>query len=65
MAELNGLLTDSSIFVERTANVGILPLDVAVNYGCTGPVLRGSGLAWDLRKVDGYSVYPEIEFDIS
>lgn len=64
VAELNGLLTENSIFVERTANVGILPLDVAVNFGCTGPVLRGSGLAWDLRRVDGYSVYPELEFDI-
>lgn len=62
--ELNDLLTANRIFVNRTANVGILPLDLAVNYGCSGPVLRGSGLAWDLRKVDGYSVYPEIDFDV-
>lgn len=64
IAELNRLLTDNDIFVRRTAHIGILPLPVALNYGCTGPMLRGSGLAWDLRRVDGYSVYPELEFDI-
>lgn len=64
MAELNQLLTENDIFVRRTANVGVLPIHAAVNYGCSGPMLRGSGLAWDLRRVDGYSVYPELEFDI-
>ena len=64
MNELNGLITDNEIFVQRTANVGVLPLTTAVSYGCSGPVLRGSGLKWDLRKVDGYSVYPELDFDI-
>lgn len=64
MKELNELLTDNQIFISRTANVGILPLDVAINYGCSGPMLRGSGLKYDLRRVDEYSVYPEIEFDI-
>lgn len=64
MTELNALLTDNKIFVSRTANVGVLPLDVAVSYGCSGPMLRGSGLKWDLRRVDEYSVYPELEFDV-
>jgi len=64
LQELNQLLTQNQIFVKRTADVGILPLDVAIAYGCTGPVLRGSGLKYDLRRVDGYSVYPELEFDI-
>lgn len=64
MVELNQLLTDNQIFINRTANVGVLPLDVAINYGCSGPMLRGSGLKWDLRRVDGYSIYPELEFDI-
>lgn len=64
MAELNGLLTNNQIFISRTANVGVLPLDVAINYGCSGPMLRGSGLKWDLRRVDEYSVYPELDFDI-
>jgi NADH-quinone oxidoreductase subunit D len=64
LKELNELLTDNQIFISRTANVGILPLDVAINYGCSGPMLRGSGLKYDLRRVDEYSVYPEIDFDI-
>ncbi|ADY51917.1 NADH dehydrogenase subunit D [Pseudopedobacter saltans DSM 12145] len=64
LKELNELLTDNQIFISRTANVGVLPLDVAINYGCSGPVLRGSGLKYDLRRVDEYSVYPEIDFDI-
>ncbi len=62
--EMDKLLIENKIFVERTANVGVLPLDVAINYGITGPMLRGSGLKFDLRKVDGYSVYPEIDFDV-
>ncbi|MDX1908031.1 MAG: NADH-quinone oxidoreductase subunit D [Bacteroidia bacterium] len=64
MTELNRLLTENDIFIQRTAHIGVLPLDTALNYGCSGPMLRGSGLRWDLRRVDGYSVYPELEFDI-
>ncbi|WP_243392508.1 NADH-quinone oxidoreductase subunit D [Solitalea longa] len=64
MVELNELLTHNKIFIDRTANVGILPLDVAISYGVSGPMLRASGLKYDLRRVDEYSVYPEIEFDI-
>ncbi len=62
--EMDKLLIENKIFVERTANVGVLPLDLAINYGVTGPMLRASGLKFDLRKVDGYSVYPEIDFDV-
>lgn len=62
--ELQDLLIDNKIFIERTANVGVLPLDTAINYGVTGPVLRASGLRHDLRRVDGYSVYPSLDFDI-
>ncbi len=62
--ELNELLTYNKIFVERTANVGVLPADVAINYGASGPVLRGSGVKWDLRKNDPYSIYDRFEFDI-
>lgn len=64
LIELQQILIDNKIFINRTANVGILPLPVAINYGCTGPMLRASGLRYDLRKVDGYSAYPEIDFDI-
>lgn len=64
LIELQQLVIENKIFVQRTANVGVLPLPVAINYGCSGPVLRGSGLRWDLRKVDGYSVYPELDFEV-
>lgn len=64
IAELEKLVVENKIFIERTSNVGILPLDVAINYSVTGPILRASGLKYDLRKVDGYSVYPEIDFDV-
>ncbi|WP_157604696.1 NADH-quinone oxidoreductase subunit D [Solitalea canadensis] len=64
LVELDELLTQNRIFIDRTANVGVLPLDVAINYGVSGPMLRASGLKYDLRRVDEYSVYPEIEFDI-
>jgi NADH-quinone oxidoreductase subunit D len=62
--EVQQIVEGNSIFIKRTANVGVLPLNLAINTGCTGPVLRGSGLAFDLRRVDAYSVYPELEFDI-
>ncbi len=62
--ELNDLLSYNKIFIERTANVGVLPGDVAINAGASGPVLRGSGVKWDLRKNDPYSVYDKLEFDI-
>lgn len=64
MTEMERLVIDNKIFIERTANVGILPLDLAINYGISGPMLRGSGLKYDLRKVDGYSVYNQLDFDI-
>jgi len=64
MEELNQLVTDNSIFIKRTANVGVLPLEVAVNYGCSGAMLRASGLRWDLRKVDAYGVYGELDFEV-
>ena len=58
------LLINNKIFIERTANVGVLPKYLAINYGVTGPMLRGSGLRYDLRKIDGYSVYPELDFEV-
>lgn len=64
MDEFNKLLTKNHIFIERTAHVGVLPADVAISYGCTGPVLRGSGVKWDIRKAEPYSYYDKFEFDI-
>jgi NADH-quinone oxidoreductase subunit D len=64
LTELERILINNKIFIERTANVGVLPLDLAINAGVTGPMLRGSGLRFDLRKVDAYSIYPELEFNV-
>lgn len=64
LREMDDLLVQNKIFIQRTANVGILPFKVAIDYGVTGPMLRASGLRYDLRRVDGYSVYPELEFEI-
>lgn len=64
LEDLKNLLISNKIFIERTANVGVLSRDLAINYGVTGPMLRGSGLKYDLRRVDGYSVYPELDFEI-
>ena len=54
--ELHATLTSNSIFIRRTANIGVLTPEMAVDYGCTGPVLRGSGVDWDLRR-DGEANY--------
>jgi NADH-quinone oxidoreductase subunit D len=62
--EYNDLLSDNEIFIARTANIGVLPADVAIQYGCTGPVLRGSGLKRDLRKDIPYCIYDRFEFDV-
>jgi NADH-quinone oxidoreductase subunit D len=64
LQELEELVLGNKIFVERTAGVGVLPLDLAINRGVTGPMLRASGLAYDLRRIDGYSVYSELEFEV-
>jgi len=64
IVELNDLLTNNQIFIERTANVGILPVDVAINFGISGPMLRGSGFKWDIRRNDPYSIYKKFDFDI-
>ncbi|HEX6891268.1 MAG TPA: NADH-quinone oxidoreductase subunit D [Chryseolinea sp.] len=64
LQELETVLIENKIFIDRTAKVGVLPLDLAINCGVTGPMLRGSGLRFDLRKVDGYSVYKELDFDV-
>ncbi|MEW6195527.1 MAG: NADH-quinone oxidoreductase subunit D [Bacteroidota bacterium] len=64
IVELDNLLSYNKIFIERTANIGILPVDTAINYGVTGPMLRGSGIKFDLRKDDPYSIYHRFDFDI-
>jgi NADH-quinone oxidoreductase subunit D len=65
--EYHTLLTRNMIFISRTAGMGILTPEMAVSYGCTGPVLRGSGVDFDLRR-DGESIYTRMyegyDFDI-
>lgn len=62
--ELNNLLSYNKIFIERTANIGILPAETAINWGVTGPNLRASGVKWDIRRNDPYSIYDRFEFEI-
>ncbi len=64
LKEYNDLLSYNKIFVERTANVGLLSLENAYSYNLTGPNLRGSGAQWDLRKAEPYSIYDRFEFDV-
>jgi len=62
--EYNDLLTYNDIFIKRTASVGVLPADVAIGYGCSGPVLRGSGVNFDLRRDDPYSIYDRFQWEV-
>jgi NADH-quinone oxidoreductase subunit D len=62
--ELNDLLSFNKIFIERTADIGVLPIDVAISYGVGGPNLRGSGMKWDLRKEAPYCGYERFDFDV-
>jgi len=57
--ELHALLTNNAIFIRRAANIGTLSPAMAIDYGCTGPVLRGSGVDWDMRR-DGEPFYTEM-----
>jgi len=58
------LVTDNFILLGRVEDIGHIPVDMAVRYGATGPVLRGSGVAYDVRRSEPYSVYPELDFTI-
>lgn len=58
------LVSMNKIFVERTANVGVMSVQDCFDFGATGPVLRGAGFKWDLRKNKTYGLYNEFDFDI-
>jgi len=62
--DIETLLSDNRIFKQRTVDVGVVTPDEALNWGFTGPMLRGSGIAWDLRKAQPYAVYDEVDFDV-
>jgi NADH-quinone oxidoreductase subunit D len=62
--EYDRLLTGNRIFRARLEGVGMLSLDTALDFGCSGPTLRGSGDAYDIRKAEPYEVYKRLEFDV-
>jgi len=62
--EFETLLTDNRIWKQRTVNIGIVSPERAMQLGFSGPMLRGSGIAWDLRKKQPYEVYANLDFDI-
>lgn len=64
LKKYHDLVGENKIFIGRTANVGVISKEVAFDYGATGPVLRGSGVKWDLRKDRTYSIYDKFNFDI-
>jgi NADH-quinone oxidoreductase subunit D len=58
------LLTDNRIFKERTVDIGVVTAEQAADWGFSGPMLRGSNVAWDLRRAQPYDAYDKIEFDV-
>ncbi|HHF7345752.1 TPA: NADH-quinone oxidoreductase subunit D [Legionella feeleii] len=62
--EYETLLTDNRIWKQRTVDIGVVSPEEALQWGFTGPMLRGSGVAWDLRKKQPYAAYDQVDFDI-
>jgi NADH-quinone oxidoreductase subunit D len=62
--EYETLLTDNRIWKQRTVGIGVISPERAMQLGFTGPMLRGSGVAWDLRRKQPYEVYDQLDFDI-
>jgi NADH-quinone oxidoreductase subunit D len=62
--EYDRLLAENEILLARAKGVGILPKELAINISASGPVLRASGVKWDIRRADPYSIYDRFEFDI-
>lgn len=63
--ETDRFLTDSEIIKARTVGVGLLPAEMAVAYSTAGPLLRASGVPYDVRRANPYSIYPELDFDVA
>ncbi|MGD0618037.1 MAG: NADH dehydrogenase (quinone) subunit D [Bryobacteraceae bacterium] len=63
--EYENLLNTNPIWMERTKGVGFIPVDVMLDLGVTGPMLRGAGIAWDIRKAEPYSSYEKFDFEIA
>jgi NADH dehydrogenase (ubiquinone) Fe-S protein 2 len=62
--EVEDLVTDNRVWRSRTEDIGIISSEDALNYGCSGVMLRGSGIKWDLRKVQPYDAYDLVDFDV-
>ena len=62
--DLDNLLTNNRIFKQRTVDIGVATREQAIDLGFSGPMLRASGVAWDLRKSQPYDVYADLDFDI-
>ncbi len=62
--DMENLLTDNRIFKQRMVDIGIISPDQALEWGFSGPMIRGSGIAWDLRKSQPYEIYDKLDFDI-
>ena len=62
--EYDSLIASNRIWLGRTKNVAVLSAEDAINFGCTGPVLRGSGVAYDIRKAEPYGVYDKVDWDV-
>ncbi len=64
MADVETLLNENRIFKQRTVDIGVVSAEDALAWGFSGPMLRASGVAWDLRKAQPYEVYDRLDFDI-
>jgi NADH-quinone oxidoreductase subunit D len=64
VGEYNELLSDNPIWRERTVGVGVLTTEQALSLGVTGPILRSTGFAWDLRRAQPYLAYDDVDFDV-
>ena len=62
--DLEDLLSDNRIFKQRTVDIGIVSSQDAIDFGFTGPMLRASGVKWDLRKEESYEIYDKLDFEI-
>ncbi len=62
--EYETLLTENRIWKQRTVDIGVVDKEAALDWGFTGPMIRGSGVAWDLRKTQPYDVYDKMDFDV-
>ncbi len=64
LEDLDGLLTGNEVFVERCRGLSPVTPEQAINWGLTGPLLRATGIPWDIRKVEPYSIYDRLKFEI-